>query len=68
MLGLFTVSPTFCPMCGEKTDMGKMARDDFYHNASFTCPCGFHYQHAPERIVLEAAELAGGDMKNRAGG
>lgn len=68
MFVLFSVSPKFCPNCGAKIEMGKMSRDDFYHSASFTCDCGLHYQHAPERIILDAAEQAGGDMKYRAGG
>ena len=54
--------PVSCPHCGENLLHGKLAREDFYAYASFSCDCGTKYQFVPEAELLKAAQSVG-DMK-----
>jgi transposase-like protein len=69
MIALFTFVPMFCPHCGRKIDLkDTCVRQDYEAKASFHClDCNLNYQYVDATTALDAAEKAGGDLKQEGG-
>lgn len=70
MIALFTDVPRYCPGCGRPVRIqDAYTRQDFNAPCSFTCTgCGaVQYQKISVDLALEAADKAGGDLRQHYG-
>lgn len=63
-IALFNFVPKFCPGCGKEFEWDQVGINDYNARNCFFCGCQVKFQQVDGRLLLNAAQNAGGDLAN----